>query len=305
VILLYDGDSAGEKASRRAIPLLLEGGLFPKVAALPSGEDPDTFARKSSPEELRSFLGAAKDAVEHLIEEAAQKTRGDIPARARAAEEIAQVIACVKDEVAKDLYQKRLVERMGVSGQLLAKTIRAGRPEGAREVPARLSPLAPGVQREPGEDQEEVVQEPLPKDEVLLAGLLFVHPNLRPKAKALGISRFCSHAGLKDVLILLESASPEEKDTNLLASVLDDGIKQALLGVLARPAELENEPHKAEERLINTGNYLYKKAKDRKIAELVSAIKLAQAEGDIDRESQLLNELVRVRKAPQDLPRRP
>jgi DNA primase len=296
VILLYDGDSAGEKASRRAIPLILEGGLFPKVAALPSGEDPDTFARKRSPEELRAFLGAAKDAVEHLIEQAAQKTRGDIPARARAAEEIAQVIACVRDEVAKDLYLKHLAERLGVSGNLLQKTVRAVRPE------AQARPEPPPA-REPGEDVEEA-PEPAPKHELLLAGLLFVHPNLRPKAKAMGISRFASHRGVKELLVLFENASPEEKDTNLLASVADDGIKQALLGVLAQPLGLEDEPHKAEERLIQTGNYLYKKALERKIAELDAAIKVAKAEGDEDRVFQLLDELARVRKAPQDLLRR-
>ena len=49
VTVLYDGDSAGIKASLRGIDMLLAEGLNIKVLLLPEGEDPDSFARSHSP----------------------------------------------------------------------------------------------------------------------------------------------------------------------------------------------------------------------------------------------------------------
>ena len=56
VTVLYDGDWAGIKASLRGIDMLLEEGLEIKVALFPDGEDPDSFARKHTREQLLKFF---------------------------------------------------------------------------------------------------------------------------------------------------------------------------------------------------------------------------------------------------------
>lgn len=56
VTLIYDGDAAGIKASLRGIDMLLSQNLNVKVLLLPDGDDPDSFARKHTPEEFREYV---------------------------------------------------------------------------------------------------------------------------------------------------------------------------------------------------------------------------------------------------------
>ncbi|MDZ4204285.1 MAG: DNA primase, partial [Bacteroidales bacterium] len=56
ITILYDGDEAGLKASFRGIDLILEQGMNVKLVLFPEGEDPDSFARKQRPVELKAFL---------------------------------------------------------------------------------------------------------------------------------------------------------------------------------------------------------------------------------------------------------
>src|SRR6185437_9776656 len=70
VIVLFDGDSAGRKATRASRVPCREGGLDAKVASLPKGIDPDDFVRKSGRDALERVLKAARGMREYLIEDA-------------------------------------------------------------------------------------------------------------------------------------------------------------------------------------------------------------------------------------------
>lgn len=70
VIVLFDGDGAGRKATRAARLPCREGGLDAKVASLPKGMDPDDYARKHGRDGLLRLLKNARGMREHLIEDA-------------------------------------------------------------------------------------------------------------------------------------------------------------------------------------------------------------------------------------------
>jgi len=63
--ILYDGDAAGLKASERGLVIALKEGMNVKLVTLPPEDDPDTFARKHSPEELKRYLKA--NAVDFIV----------------------------------------------------------------------------------------------------------------------------------------------------------------------------------------------------------------------------------------------
>ena len=86
ITVLFDGDPAGLRASLRGIDLILEAGMNVRVCMFPEGEDPDSFARENSFEEVRDFLvNNAKDFIQFkaalLVDEAAQDPQesGDHP----------------------------------------------------------------------------------------------------------------------------------------------------------------------------------------------------------------------------------
>src|SRR5262249_39600661 len=67
LVLLLDGDEAGRSAVERLAGSLLAAGASAKVALLPQGEDPDSFARKQGGEEVRALLSKAPPLSEHLL----------------------------------------------------------------------------------------------------------------------------------------------------------------------------------------------------------------------------------------------
>jgi DNA primase len=67
LLLLLDGDAAGRTAVERLAGPLLAAGASTRVALLPEGEDPDTFARKAGADGLRALLSAARPLSEHLL----------------------------------------------------------------------------------------------------------------------------------------------------------------------------------------------------------------------------------------------
>lgn len=70
VVLLFDGDAAGKKATRAARGPCREAGLSARVAVLPQGVDPDDLARTKGPEAVVRLVKGARGLLEHLIDEA-------------------------------------------------------------------------------------------------------------------------------------------------------------------------------------------------------------------------------------------
>lgn len=68
LVLLLDGDEAGRKAVERLAGPLLAGGVNCRVAVLPDGEDPDTFARKVGAEAVQKLVSEARALTAHLFE---------------------------------------------------------------------------------------------------------------------------------------------------------------------------------------------------------------------------------------------
>jgi len=122
VVLLFDPDAAGKKATRAARAACREGGLSAKVASLPAGLDPDEFSRTHGPEGIARLIKNARGMLEHLIDEALD---GDDFGGATLTEKVARVravAALLADEDDPNLrtmaktYADRLSSRLVISG---------------------------------------------------------------------------------------------------------------------------------------------------------------------------------------------
>ncbi|MBK8169626.1 MAG: DNA primase [Sandaracinaceae bacterium] len=132
VVLMFDGDNAGKKATRAAFPILREAGIQTKVVTLPPGEDPDGFLRTKGPEALKGLIGTAPGIVEHLIDEAADLSAGDPGAKAAAIESLGPIIGALDNRVEATLYVEKVAQRFGISDvagvrQLLTRGYRRNR----------------------------------------------------------------------------------------------------------------------------------------------------------------------------------
>lgn len=121
VTLIYDGDAAGIKASLRGIDMLLAHQLDVKVLLLPDGDDPDSFARKHTPEEFREYVKENETDIIRfktriLIADAAD----DPQKRVEAIRSVVQSLACIPDKVKRDVYVQECSRILGVSEESVA-----------------------------------------------------------------------------------------------------------------------------------------------------------------------------------------
>ena len=130
ITILYDGDSAGIKASLRGIDLILEEGMNVKIVLIPDGDDPDSYSMKHTKEEIEAFIaGNEKDFIDFkaglLLEEA-----GDDPRkRAGLINSISTSIAVIPDAIARSLYTERCAAMFGIDPDLVFERVRSIREE--------------------------------------------------------------------------------------------------------------------------------------------------------------------------------
>jgi len=120
VVLCYDGDTAGQEAQSRSLPILLAQGLEVRRVDLAEGEDPDTIRLKSGPQELFDLVDAAKDAVEAEVARLVPSSGDRDPAsQAKAAKAVRELLAAVPDPVLRFAYGRRAADRIGVPQDVL------------------------------------------------------------------------------------------------------------------------------------------------------------------------------------------
>jgi DNA primase len=121
VTLIYDGDMAGIKASLRGIDMLLSHNLNIKVLLLPDGDDPDSFARKHTPEEFQEYVKAhEQDFITFKTEVLLQSSGNDPQAKARVATSIVESLCCISDKVKRSIYVKECSRLLGIDEQALS-----------------------------------------------------------------------------------------------------------------------------------------------------------------------------------------
>jgi DNA primase len=152
VILLFDGDEAGQRAVDRSLEVLLPMGLRVRAAALPPGDDPDSFLAREGPESLKELVDEAPPALEIVVRRAVAGGCKTPWEKADAVAAVAPLIALVPSEVERAEYCKLLGLAVGSEPRHVETAVRrAGRGEDARDA----MPLAP---RHTGPEERNVLQ---------------------------------------------------------------------------------------------------------------------------------------------------
>jgi DNA primase len=124
ITILYDGDKAGIKASIRGVDMILEEGMNVKVVLFPEGEDPDSFARKNSPAELKKYIAEnATDFIHFKVKLLADEVANDPIKKAGLIKEIVSSIALIPDTITRSIYVKECHHLLDVSEQILINEV--------------------------------------------------------------------------------------------------------------------------------------------------------------------------------------
>ena len=128
ITLLFDGDAAGLKATLRGVNLILEEGLNVKIVTFPDGEDPDSYAKKVSSEELESYINnESKDFIEFKCSLLLEEAQEDPIKRAELIKDVAATIALIPDNVARTVYAQTSSKILGIEEQVVFASIEQSR----------------------------------------------------------------------------------------------------------------------------------------------------------------------------------
>jgi DNA primase len=119
VVIVFDSDQAGIKASKTAAAILLESGLEVKILSVPENEDPDSFLRKKGREAFDALLKAPAHVVDFFVKHGGKKHI--------VADEVFEVVAKMPNEILQEEYITRLADRIDVDEHRVRERFRKKR----------------------------------------------------------------------------------------------------------------------------------------------------------------------------------
>ena len=120
VILIYDGDEAGQNATQRAIPMLEKAGLQVKVLKMRDAKDPDEFLRKFGADRFRILLEESSNRVEYQLKAIQKKYDLNIDEeRVNFITEAADFVSTLVSAVQREVYGNRAAEAAKISPEAM------------------------------------------------------------------------------------------------------------------------------------------------------------------------------------------
>lgn len=167
VYISYDGDGAGQKATLRALGILTQEGIEPRVVVIPDGQDPDEYLRKQGRNGYIQLMKTSLPEMDYRFRNVEAKyDLSDGYQKEKFAQECAGILKSVDSAVTKEKYARKLSEITGFSQASILQD--AGGTQ--KEVPKWIPPKA--------ETGERTAEE---KAEVCLVRRLYADPQFALK----------------------------------------------------------------------------------------------------------------------------
>ena len=124
IVVIYDGDAAGIKASQRGIDMLLAEGMSVKLLLLPDGDDPDSFARKHTATDYQKYLAEHQvDFIQFKTNLLLEEAQGDPIKLSRLTGNIVQSLAVIPDEITRTFYIKETSQMLSVEERIITTAV--------------------------------------------------------------------------------------------------------------------------------------------------------------------------------------
>ncbi|MCI6228379.1 MAG: DNA primase [Candidatus Faecousia sp.] len=124
VVLIYDGDEAGQNATKRAIPILEKAGLQVKVLQMRDAKDPDEYLKKFGADRFKLLLEESSNRVEYQLNAILKKyDLRDDDQKVKYLQESAELISTLVSSVQREVYGNRVAEKAGIAEDAMKQEI--------------------------------------------------------------------------------------------------------------------------------------------------------------------------------------
>jgi DNA primase len=291
VVLLYDGDEAGRKASMKALDALIglmNADVGVRIVSLPPGQDPDGMLAGGRADELTTLIERAQDGVGYFIHEVWAQNTASAEGRSKALGEAARLLAHVTNPTKRDLIMGTLAAAMDLDLALVERAVNRGRQ--SREAADRRAGEPPGPGPGPGNDARPAPRPSgprPPREELDILSILADHPELMQAAEEQDVLSFLTDARLRDMYCAARQGSPM-----LSAAPEDIGPLIAEHVLAGTYASVEDPAHCLAEAV----NRLRQRRSRSRLVQLQKQAQDARRRGDVALERRLFREILTTRR---------
>lgn len=268
VVIIYDGDHAGEIATLRGLDLLIQENLNIRIVSLPSGFDPDDYIRKQGVDGLKRKIAEASDLFDYKLNLLTTKFNSkDSQGKVKIVEEMLPTVSKIENDVLKSEYIKKLGERLSLKEESLWREMHK-----ASKKTWRYSEPSAGA----GVSSDINIR---PAEKIILKLILNDGNHVLEKVKSrLQPQEFCSPQIVKLVNYIYElDFHKEERFSSKLINRLNDNELGSLITeIITNDEEIIDE----EKTLDDCIRRIKKDNLDQKVASLRSQMKLLEDAGD-------------------------
>jgi len=275
VVLLFDGDEAGQRALEKALQLLLPEGLRVRAVALPSGDDPDSFSVREGTEALKALVDSAPPAIERVIARVAAGGHDTAWKTADAVAEVVPMLALIPGVVERNEYATQLALAVGTQPRYVEAAVTSQR---RGQDPSDAVSVRP---RKSGPEDRIAAQ---------LVRSLIEHPALIERVSTDELLNLLPAGPAEEIVRVLASGPPAEKlDLEAICESLGDDTERLLRELATNNTELDADT--ATRILDDTIQWLRKRLRNEEGRALTQ-----QLRGDGDDWRAVLEEKQRLRE---------
>ncbi|MBO5355991.1 MAG: DNA primase [Clostridia bacterium] len=238
VLINYDSDAAGQKATHKAMALLDQVGLEVRVLKLTGAKDADEYLKQYGADAFRSIIEQGSTGFDFKMENVlAHNDVTQVEGKIRAARELAAIIASVGSGVERELYVQAAAKKLGISAEGLANDVKRNRASAAKEFRKKESRDAMMSARNFGDRiNPDAAKDPAAAAaEEIILGLLLLYPEHR-KAVASGKTALTADAFFTDFhkRVFAAIMDMEQSEGGFVFSALGEQFSPDEIGRLVR-----------------------------------------------------------------------
>lgn len=127
ITVMFDGDSAGEKAAFRSLERFAESGLFPKVVFLPQSDDPDSYILNHGIDSFKSLYDKREDLFIHMIKRLALSAKNDFNIKLVRFKSVKDMLAKIENLHMRDYYIEAAADIFGLKKENIQEELAVNR----------------------------------------------------------------------------------------------------------------------------------------------------------------------------------
>jgi DNA primase len=264
VVIVYDGDAAGELASLRGLDMLVEEGLNVRIVTLPEGFDPDDYVRSRGAQEFREKTSSgAKDLFDYKLGLLLTKyDKSKLEDKAIISREMLQTISKIDNAIIKSGYIKRLAEKLNVVESAILEELRKVK-----------------VNTQSGRDTVIPSAQAGVLAEKMALGLLLEIPDVLPEVEDILSPEYFNTPQMQriaDAILKLKEKNLSITPASLMNYLKDDKLNQIVSEITVTVDGIEDK----KKNLLNCISWLRKNNLKVKLKNLEARISLAQGAKD-------------------------